>query len=92
MNECLERLNDWIDPEKKFKFVSIHRFAFYLGIRQAAVEDLVESKRINSIVVNGRTWIPLSIYYSHILGYESDPNDRPPSEVNWSSTTDNLKK
>ena len=92
MNECLERLNDWIDPEKKFKFVSIHRFAFYLGIRQAAVEDLVESKRINSIVVNGRTWIPLSIYYSHILGYESDPNDRPPSEVNWSSTTDNPKK
>ena len=92
MNECLERLNDWIDPEKKFKFVSIHRFAFYLGIRQAAVEDLVESKRINSIVVNGRTWIPLSIYYSHILGYESDSDDRPPSEVNWSSTTDNLKK
>ena len=92
MNECLEQLNDWTDPEKKFKFVSSHRFAFYLGIRQAAVEDLVESKRINSIVVNGRTWIPLSIYYSHILGYESDPNDRPPSEVNWSSTTDNPKK
>ena len=92
MNECLERLNDWIDPEKKFKFVSIHRFAFYLGIRQAAVEDLVESKRINSIVVNGRTWIPLSIFYSHILGYESDPNDRPPSEVNWSFATENPEK
>ncbi len=54
--------------------------------------DLVDSKRINSVVVDGRTWIPLSIYYSHILGYESDPNDRPPSEVNWSFTTENPEK
>ena len=92
MDECVERLNEWMDPEKMFIFVSIHRFALYLGIRQAAVEDLVESKRINSIVVNGRTWIPLSIFYSHILGYESDPNDRPPSEVNWSFATENPEK
>ena len=92
MTECLEQLNDWIDPENKFKFISINNFAHYLGINQTAVMDLVKSKRINSVVVNGRTWIPLSIYYSHILGYESDSDDRPPSEVNWSSTTDNLKK
>ncbi len=92
MNECLERLNDWIDPEKKFKFVSIHRFAFYLGIRQAAVEDLVESKRIDSVVVDGRTWIPLSTYYSHIWSDKSDPDHGSPSEVNWGSVTENLKK
>ena len=92
MNECLEQLNDWIDPEKKFKFISINNFAQYLGINQTAVMDLVKSKRINSVVVNGRTWIPLSIYYSHILGYESDSDDRPPSEVNWSFATENPEK
>ena len=92
MIECLERLNDWMDPEKKFKFVSVNNFADFLGIKQTAVMDLVKSKRIDSVVVDGRTWIPLSTYYSHILGYESDSDDRPPSEVNWSSTTDNLKK
>jgi len=92
MNECLEQLNDWIDPEKKFKFISINNFAHYLGIKQTAVMDLVKSKRINSVVVDGRTWIPLSIYYSHILGYESDPDGRPPSEVNWSFSTENPKK
>ena len=92
MNECLEQLNDWTDPEKKFKFISVNNFAHYLGIKQTAVMDLVESKRINSVVVNGRTWIPLSIYYSHILAYESDLDDRPPSEVNWSFTTKNTEK
>ena len=92
MNECLEQLNDWIDPEKKFKFISINKFAHYLGIKQTAVMDLVKSKRINSVVVDGRTWIPLSIYYSHIVGYESDSDGRPPSEVNWSFSTENPKK
>ena len=92
MIECLERLNDWMDPEKKFKFISLNNFADFLGIKQTAVMDLVKSKRIDSVVVDGRTWIPLSTYYSHILGYESDPDDRPPSEVNWSFTTENPKK
>ena len=49
MNECLEQLNDWIDPEKKFKFISINNFAHYLGIKQTAVMDLVDSKRISKI-------------------------------------------
>ena len=92
MNECIEQLNDWIDPEKKFEFISVNNFADYLGIKQTAVMDLVNSKRINSVVVDGRTWIPLSIYYSHILAYESDLDDRPPSEVNWSFTTKNTEK
>ena len=88
MNECLKQLNHWMDPEKKFEFVSIHRFALYLGIRQAAVEDLVNSKRIDSAVVGGRTWIPLSFYYSHIWDYESDLDDNAPSQVNWRSATE----
>ena len=92
MNECLEQLNDWIDPEKKFKFISINNFAHYLGIKQTAVMDLVDSKRINSVVVDGRTWIPISFYRSHIWDYGSNQYVTPPSEVNWSSTTDNPKK
>lgn len=92
MNECLEQLNDWIDPEKKFKFISINNFAHYLGIKQTAVMDLVESKRINSVVVDGRTWIPISLYNSPIWAYGSNHDDRPPAEVNWRSTTENLKK
>ena len=92
MNECLEQLNDWIDPEKKFQFISVNNFADYLGIKQTAVMDLVNSKRINSVVVNGRTWIPISLYRSHIWVYGSNQYDRPPSEVNWGSTTNNPKK
>ena len=92
MNECLEQLNDWIDPEKKFQFISVNNFADYLGIKQTAVMDLVKSKRINSVVVNGRTWIPISLYLSHIWVYGSNQYDTPPSEVNWSSTTDNPEK
>jgi hypothetical protein len=92
MKELLKQLSIWSDPEKKFIFVSDNNFANRLGIKQAAVMDLVKSKRINSVVVDGRTWIPFSIYYSHILGYESDPDGRPPSEVNWSFSTENPKK
>ena len=92
MNECLEQLNDWIDPEKKFKFISINNFAHYLGINQTAVMDLVKSKRINSIVFGARTWIPISLYHSQIWVYGSNQDDRPPSEVNWSYAADNPKK
>jgi hypothetical protein len=92
MNECLEQLNDWIDPEKKFEFISVNNFADYLGIKQTAVMDLVKSKRINSVVVDGRTWIPISLYRSQIWVYGSNQDDRPPSEINWSSPKDNPKK
>lgn len=92
MNECLEQLNDWIDPEKKFEFISVNNFADYLGIKQTAVMDLVKSKRINSVVVDGRTWIPISLYRSHIWVYGSNQDDMAPSEVNWSFTTENPEK
>ena len=92
MNECLEQLNDWIDPEKKFEFISVNNFADYLGIKQTAVMDLVKSKRINSVVVDERTWIPISLYRSQIWVYGSNQDDRPPSEINWSSPKDNPKK
>ena len=92
MIECLERLNDWMDPEKKFKFISLNNFADFLGIKQTAVMDLVKSKRIDSVVVDGRTWIPLSTYYSHVWSDKSDLDPISPPEVNWGSVTENLKK
>ena len=92
MKELLEQLSIWSNPEKKFIFVSDNNFANRLGIKQTAVMDLVKSKRINSVVVNGRTWIPISFYRSHIWDYGSNQYVTPPSEVNWSSTTDNPKK
>jgi hypothetical protein len=92
MKELLKQLSIWSDPEKKFIFVSDTNFANRLGIKQTAVMDLVKSKRINSIVFGERTWIPISLYHSQIWVNESDPYDRPPSEVNWSSTTENPKK
>ena len=92
MIECLERLNDWMDPEKKFKFISLNNFADFLGIKQTAVMDLVKSKRIDSVVVDGRTWIPLSTYHSLVWSDKSDLDPISPPEVNWGSVTENLKK
>ena len=92
MNECLEQLNDWIDPKRKFKFISINNFAHYLGIKQTAVMDLVKSKRINSIVFGEQTWIPISLYHSQICVNESNQDDRAPSEVNWSARAENPEK
>ena len=79
-------LSDWMDPEKKFRFLSINNFAVYLGIKQTAVQDLVNSKRIDYFVIDGRTWIPLSFRYSALWGYvfEEDSLARP--EINWSLT------
>jgi hypothetical protein len=81
-----QRLNDWMDPEKKFRFLSINNFASYLGIKQTAVMDLVNSKRIDSLTVDGRTWIPLSFRYSALWGYASDEESLPNSEINWPAT------
>ena len=81
-----QRLNDWMDPEKKFRFLSINNFAVYLGIKQTAVMDLVSSKRIDSLTVDGRTWIPLSFRYSALWGYVSEEESLPNSEINWSLT------
>ncbi len=81
-----QRLNDWLDPEKKFRFLSINNFALYLGIKQTAVMDLVNSKRIDSLTVDGRTWIPLSFRYSALWGYASDEENLPNSEINWPAT------
>lgn len=92
MTNCLERLNDWMDPQKKFKFISENNFADFLGIKQTAVMDLVQSKRIDSVVVDGRTWIPLSLHHSQIWVHESNQDDREPLKVNWSAYEDNTKK
>lgn len=81
-----QRLNDWMDPEKKFHFLSINNFAVYLGIKQTAVMDLVSSKRIDSLTVDGRTWIPLSFRYSALWGYVPEEESLLISEINWSLT------
>ena len=81
-----QRLNDWMDPEKKFQFLSINNFAVYLGIKQTAVMDLVSSKRIDSLTVDGRTWIPISFRYSALWGYVSEEESLPNSEINWPLT------
>ena len=81
-----KQLNDWMDPEKKFKFLSINNFALYLGIKQTAVQDLVNSNRIDYFVIDGRTWIPLSFRYSTLWGYVSEEESLPKPEINWSLT------
>jgi hypothetical protein len=81
-----QRLNDWMDPEKKFRFLSINNFAVYLGIKQTAVMDLVSSKRIDSLTIDGRIWIPLSFRYSALWGYVPEEESLPNSEINWSLT------
>ena len=79
-----KQLNDWMDPEKKFKFLSINNFALYLGIKQTAVQDLVNSNRIDYFVIDGRTWIPLSFRYSALWGYVSEEDSMLTPEINWS--------
>lgn len=59
----LKQLNDWVDPEKRYLFFSINNFAKYLGIPQKAIMNLVTSKVLNSVVVEGRTFIPISTQY-----------------------------
>jgi hypothetical protein len=79
-----KQLSDWMDPEKKFGFLSINNFAVYLGIKQTAVQDLVSSKRIDYFVIDGRTWIPLSFRYSALWGYVSEEDILLKPEINWS--------
>jgi hypothetical protein len=55
----LKRLDDWVDPENKYLFFSINNFALYLGIPQKAIMNLVASKFLESVVVEGRTFIPI---------------------------------
>jgi hypothetical protein len=81
-----QRLNDWMDPEKKFCFLSMNNFAVYLGIKQTAVKDLVTSKRIDSVTIDGRTWIPISFRYSALWGYVPQEESLPNSKINWSLT------
>ncbi len=81
-----QRLNDWMDPEKKFCFLSINNFAVYLGIKQTAVMDLVNSKRIDSLTIDGRIWIPLSFRYSALWGYVPQEESSLDSKINWSLT------
>ncbi len=55
-----QRFDEWMNPNRKFRFISINNFAAYLGIKQTAVMDLVRLKRIDSVVIDGKTYIPFS--------------------------------
>ena len=67
----LRQLDDWANPDKKYLFFSINNFAKYLGIPQKAIQNLVNSKSLDSLVVEGRTFIPISTQYLSFWSGES---------------------
>jgi len=69
----LKRLDDWVNPEKKYLFFSINNFAKYLGIPQKAIMNLVSSKLLESVVVEGRTFIPIRT--QHLLFWSSQSKE-----------------
>lgn len=67
----LRQLDDWANPDKKYLFFSINNFAKYLGIPQRAIQNLVNSKSLDSLVIEGRTFIPISTQYLSFWSGES---------------------
>ena len=67
----LRQLDDWANPDKKYLFFSINNFAKHLGIPQKAIQNLVNSKSLDSLVVEGRTFIPISTQYLSFWSGES---------------------
>ena len=67
----LRQLDDWANPDKKYLFFSINNFAKYLGIPQKAIQNLVNSKSLDSLVIEGRTFIPISTQYLSFWSGES---------------------
>ncbi len=68
-----KRFDEWMNPDRKFRFISINNFAAYLGIKQTAVMDLVRLKRIDSVVIDGITYIPFSSKL--VPMWNGEPND-----------------
>ena len=67
----LRQLDDWANPDKKYLFFSINNFAKYLGIPQKAIQNLVNSKSLDILVIEGRTFIPISTQYLSFWSGES---------------------
>ena len=79
----LKRLDDWVNPEKKYLFFSINNFAKYLGVPQKAIMNLVNSKLLDSLVVEGRTFIPIRTQYLHLWSGQSKEDCESRSDDFW---------
>ena len=83
MASHLKKLDDWANPDKKYLFFSINNFAKYLGIPQKAIQNLVNSKSLDSLVVEGRTFIPISTQYLSFWSGESRMDCESQSDDFW---------
>jgi hypothetical protein len=92
MGSYTKRFEDWMNPDKKFRFISINSFAQYLGIKQTAVHDLVDSKRIDSVVIDGSTLIPFSFQLSAFSGYDPDQREGSSGETPTSTSDEGFKR
>jgi hypothetical protein len=92
MDSYTQRFEDWMNPDKKFRFISINSFAQYLGIKQTAVHDLVNSKRIDSVVIDGSTLIPFSFRLSAFSGYDPDQREGSSGETPTSTSDEGFKR
>ena len=92
MDSYTQRFEDWMNPDKKFRFISINSFAQYLGIKHTAVHDLVNSKRIDSVVIDGSTLIPFSFRLSAFSGYDPDQREGSSGETPSSTSDEGFKR
>ena len=88
----LKVFDDWMDPEKKFLFISINNFARYLGVPQKAIHNLVSSKHLDSVVTEGRTFIPISTQYLSLWSGESRTDCESQIDDFWGSAKKEDKK
>lgn len=88
----LKRLDDWVNPEKKYLFFSINNFAKYLGIPQKAIMNLVSSKLLESVVVEGRTFIPIRTEHLLFWSGQSQEDCESRSDDFWGLAKEEDKK
>lgn len=88
----LRQLDDWANPDKKYLFFSINNFAKYLGIPQKAIQNLVNSKSLDSLVVEGRTFIPISTQYLSFWSGESRTDCESQIDDFWGLAKKEVKK
>ena len=88
----LRQLDDWANPDKKYLFFSINNFAKYLGIPQKAIQNLVNSKSLDSLVIEGRTFIPISTQYLSFWSGESRTDCESQIDDFWGLAKKEVKK
>ncbi len=92
MASHLKKLDDWANPDNKYLFFSINNFAKYLGIPQKAIQKLVDSKVLDSLVTEGRTFIPISTQYLSLWSGESRTDCESQIDDFWGLTKKEDKK